>query len=89
MAKPKLPAGKKRTSPKAKMDEANTKVAELQGLLEEVWDITHELSDYFQLETGDWPMISLYSSGEYVSGIIDDELKDILDRLRELRELNK
>lgn len=53
---------------------------------EELKQVIEELLDYFQMDEPDWPLISIYSKGEFISGVIDDELYSILTQLGELKD---
>lgn len=52
---------------------------------EELAELLEELFSYFELDEQEWPMLGVYSGGEFVHGIIDDELYRILTELRELK----
>lgn len=52
---------------------------ELLGLLD-------ELLEYFELDSEEWPMVSVYSGGEYISGVIDDDLYRILVNIKEVKD---
>jgi len=52
----------------------------------ELEETLKELFSYFQLAEVEWPMACVYTQGEYISGVIDDDLYNILTRLVELHE---
>jgi len=49
-------------------------------------EVTDELLEYFEMYSNDWPMLSVYHNGTFVSGVVSDELYSILIEMRELRE---
>lgn len=51
---------------------------------EELEETLEELFRYFQLGEEEWPMIPVYSRGQFYHGIIEDELYEVLTRLVEL-----
>jgi hypothetical protein len=53
---------------------------------EELSEAITELLNYFEMDGENWPMVSVYSGGEYTSGVIDDELYGILTNISELRD---
>ena len=52
---------------------------------EELAETLEELFQYFELDSEEWPMLPVYSGGEFVHGVIDDELYRILTELKELK----
>ena len=53
---------------------------------EELREAIQELLNYFEMSSPEWPMVSVYTEGEYVTGVIDDELYSILSLLGELKD---
>jgi hypothetical protein len=50
---------------------------------EELEEACEDLISYFELDTStEWPMIRVYSEGEFVSGVVSDELYEILIRIK-------
>lgn len=51
---------------------------------EELLELVGELLDYFEMEEEEWPMISVWTGGEFVSGVVADELYEVLTNLKEI-----
>jgi len=49
--------------------------------MDELFSLSEDLFDYFELEGGEWPMMSIYSGGDFYRGVIDDELYNLLTQL--------
>ena len=52
----------------------------------ELVDLVRELLDYFEMDSGDWPAISIWTYGEVQTGVVGDELHSILIALQEAVE---
>lgn len=52
----------------------------------ELEETLQELFDYFHIGQEGWPVATVYHGGEFITGIIDDELYEILTKLAELHE---
>ena len=49
-------------------------------------ELVDELLEYFDMESGEWPWIRVYANGEPGrGGVIDEQLYQLLIRLREAR----
>lgn len=50
-------------------------------------ELLEQLLEYFEMDSGYWPHISVYSMGQYYTGVISDELYSILQDIQvELEE---
>jgi hypothetical protein len=45
-------------------------------------ELLTQLLEYFEMDSGYWPHISVYSMGQYYTGVISDELYSILQDIQ-------
>lgn len=51
-------------------------------------ELVDELLDYFEMSEDNYPTVSVWSGGQFVTGVVSDELYGILFALKELRDDN-
>lgn len=49
-------------------------------------ELVDELLDYFEVNTEEWPQVSVWSGGQFITGAVSDELYGILTAFKELRD---
>jgi len=57
---------------------------------DELKEVLEEILRYFDLfedeDMEEWPMVSIYSGGRYYRGVVEDELYDVLIKLKEIHD---
>lgn len=53
---------------------------------EELITLVKDLLYYFDMAEGDYPSCSVYSQGAYYTGVVEDELQDTLEAIKEIIE---